>query len=577
MKHISFIVIILIINSLCTFSQQTKFKDLIKAELIFNSGVYINWKDKTKQKEADRFVIGVYGSDSSMYDLLTKICRYRLLKWKKIKIVYFKNINEITYIPMLYVDNKNNYEIPLIDSVISKWSTLLITNSCNNFNGIMINFFPRNALKKVEINKENIVARGMKINPMFYIVAKKYEEDWEMFYQKSEADLAIEKETVEQQSIVLIEQEKNIKLKEEHILKLSSNISQKESELKLHQEKLANLQNVILEKNKLVNITAITIKQQQIELLKQQIDIKKTRQLLKEQITEYKKQKSKIDIQKNEISQQQNLIDSQKSKLSKSIADLKKQQLVLYFVLVVLVLIGILSIAIFRSYRIKKRANKILNLKNIEIYKQNTEITQHKEEIETQRDEIEAQRDSLARQHKQILIQNKDITDSITYASFIQQALLPPEMLTAQLFYAHFIFYLPRDIVSGDFYWARKKENITYIAVADCTGHGVPGAFMSMLGISFLNEIIRKQEVTQASHVLNELRKEIINALHQQVTYSEHSLTSLIMKEGMDISLLVLNTETNECQWAGANNPLYIVSSRQSAVGSRQLAVGQMD
>jgi len=104
------------------------------------------------------------------------------------------------------------------------------------------------------------------------------------------------------------------------------------------------------------------------------------------------------------------------------------------------------------------------------------------------------------------------------------------------------------------------------VAVADCTGHGVPGAFMSMLGISFLNEIVRKQEVTQANRVLNELRKEVINALQQKGKTGEQ-------KDGMDISMLVVNTETNECQWAGANNPLYIVSSTQSAVGSRQSAV----
>ncbi|MBI5542079.1 MAG: SpoIIE family protein phosphatase, partial [Bacteroidia bacterium] len=118
----------------------------------------------------------------------------------------------------------------------------------------------------------------------------------------------------------------------------------------------------------------------------------------------------------------------------------------------------------------------------------------------------------------------------------------------------HFVLFKPKNIVSGDFYWTTKINNLLFVAVADCTGHGVPGAFMSMLGISFLNEIVQKQEINKASQILNQLRLEIINALQQKGVSGEQ-------KDGMDISLLVLNTETNEAQWAGANNPLYIISS----------------
>jgi serine phosphatase RsbU (regulator of sigma subunit) len=420
----------------------------------------------------------------------------------------------------------------------------------------MINFFPPNSIKRVEINKENISARGMKVNPLLYVVAKKYEEDWEKLYQKSETDLALEKETVEQQSLILKTQENNIKQKEEHILKLGSNILQKEADLKQKQENLNKLQNYILEKNKLVTITSATLKRQEIELLKHQIEITSTQKLLKEQIAEFEIQKSKIDIQKEEIASQQGLIDSQKSSLNKSIADLKKQQLVLYFVLVALLLFGLMIVAIFRSYKIKKKANKVLNAKNIEISKQNTEIIQQKEEIETQRDEIEAQRDFLARQRDQILTQNKDITDSITYASKIQHALLPPELLTTQLFKDLFVFYLPRDIVSGDFYWTRKKGDIIYIAVADCTGHGVPGAFMSMLGVAFLNEILDRYNKLSAGSLLDNLREKVVYSLHQ--TENEGG-----SKDGMDISIVAYNEKTKIAEIAGANNAVYLVRKNE--------------
>jgi len=225
-----------------------------------------------------------------------------------------------------------------------------------------------------------------------------------------------------------------------------------------------------------------------------------------------------------------------------------------------------MSVLIYRSYRIKKRANKLLKLRNNEISRQNSEIIQQKEEIETQRDEIEAQRDSLATQRDKILVQNKDITDSITYASKIQQALLPLNLLTSQLFNEHFIFYHPRDIVSGDFYWTRKKGDIIYLAVADCTGHGVPGAFMSMLGVAFLNEIIDRYNLLSSGELLDNLREKIIYSLHQ--TESDES-----SKDGMDISIIGYNEKTKILQISGANNPVYIVSSKQSAVGSQQPAV----
>jgi serine phosphatase RsbU (regulator of sigma subunit) len=146
----------------------------------------------------------------------------------------------------------------------------------------------------------------------------------------------------------------------------------------------------------------------------------------------------------------------------------------------------------------------------------------------------------------------EDIQSSINYAQRIQQALLPSRELLKDYLPNHFIIFHPRDVVSGDFYWATKINDWVIITVADCTGHGVPGAFMSMLGISFLNEIVRKKEVTNTALVLNELRATIIEALKQTGKQNEQ-------KDGMDMSIVAINVKTMKCLWAGANNPLYIV------------------
>ncbi len=148
--------------------------------------------------------------------------------------------------------------------------------------------------------------------------------------------------------------------------------------------------------------------------------------------------------------------------------------------------------------------------------------------------------------------QSKELTDSIKYASYIQSALLPSKELFDRLLPENFIFFKPRDVVSGDFYWISKYKNSIIVAAADCTGHGVPGAFMSMLGISFLNEIIGKGCFHSASAILNQLRERVMKTLHQTGDKKEQ-------KDGMDISLCIIDFDLQQLQYAGANNPIYLI------------------
>ncbi|MCL4856043.1 MAG: SpoIIE family protein phosphatase, partial [Flavobacteriales bacterium] len=136
----------------------------------------------------------------------------------------------------------------------------------------------------------------------------------------------------------------------------------------------------------------------------------------------------------------------------------------------------------------------------------------------------------------------------------IQDALLKAEEHESQHLPPHFILFKPKDIVSGDFYWALEKENHLYLAAADCTGHGVPGALLTMLGNSFLNEINAVDKLLTPAEILNKLRDKIISELNQTGKDGETT-------DGMDISLIRLNLKTNELHWAGANNPLYIINS----------------
>ena len=151
----------------------------------------------------------------------------------------------------------------------------------------------------------------------------------------------------------------------------------------------------------------------------------------------------------------------------------------------------------------------------------------------------------------EIAAQKEEITSSIEYASRIQLAMLPMEELFRNVFSDYFIFFKPRDIVSGDFYWINEVDKSVFFTVGDCTGHGVPGAFMSTLGISTLNEITANSRSLQANKVLNLLRKKIMESLHQTGKEGEAA-------DGMDIAFCILDKNRKTLQFAGAYNPLII-------------------
>jgi serine phosphatase RsbU (regulator of sigma subunit) len=154
----------------------------------------------------------------------------------------------------------------------------------------------------------------------------------------------------------------------------------------------------------------------------------------------------------------------------------------------------------------------------------------------------------------EIEAQKEEITSSIEYASRIQLAMLPENEHFSELFPDHFIFFKPRDIVSGDFYWIGEDDNHVFLTVADCTGHGVPGAFMSTLGVSTLNEIITNKKNLHANTVLNLLRQKIKTSLHQTGKEGEAA-------DGMDVSFCILHKNRRTLEYSGAFNSLYIVQN----------------
>ena len=154
---------------------------------------------------------------------------------------------------------------------------------------------------------------------------------------------------------------------------------------------------------------------------------------------------------------------------------------------------------------------------------------------------------------------NKKITDSITYAQYIQQSILPQESEIHKLLPQSFIYYQPRDIVSGDFYWLSEIGNKIIVAAVDCTGHGVPGAFMSLIGNTLLSEIINEKHITQPSLILKSLHEGILKSLHQ-------NSDEISCQDGMEMSLCAIDRTNNSIQFAGAMNPVYLIKNKEITV-----------
>ncbi len=201
-----------------------------------------------------------------------------------------------------------------------------------------------------------------------------------------------------------------------------------------------------------------------------------------------------------------------------------------------------ITIILFILFKKKKQHNKELKERNVIISSQN--------------EEIKIQNESINEKNKKLERQKHEILSSINYASRIQTALLPTKEQLNSILKDYFVFYSPRDIVSGDYYWSYQKQNTQIIIAADCTGHGVPGAFMSALGISFLNEIIVNKEKISSADILNKLRNKIKYALKQTGKFND-------TQDGMDMSVCVIDKSKKQVNFAGANNSIYLIRNKE--------------
>jgi serine phosphatase RsbU (regulator of sigma subunit) len=272
------------------------------------------------------------------------------------------------------------------------------------------------------------------------------------------------------------------------------------------------------------------------------------------------KQKEAEELQRvKEIALLQSETEKQQLQIEKETETRKRAiwMLILSFLSLVIVIVGLVvtrkkNALLAEQKLVIEQKNINLEQANIDITEKNIQLSELAEEVRTQNEEITAQKEMIEET-------NKNITDSILYASLIQTAVLPQDIDLAESFSDYFVLFKPRDIVSGDFWWLNNQKERTILAVADCTGHGVPGAFLSMLGTTLLDEIANYSPNISANKLLDELKVKMVEVL-------VHGKTNDPRRDGMDIAVCIFNKKTLQVDFAGANNPLYIVSNGEIEV-----------
>ncbi len=505
-----------------TVNAQEEMDNATRALFILDIAKYIEYDDEI-QLHSD-FKIGVMGRNTDFYWELYEMAKTRrFIQEKPIKVLMYPELDNIEKCHILYVNNSENFKMKEVLERTRGNNTLVISEGYS-FNESMINFVMAEGEPRFELHEEKLHMEDLKVNELFREQAIKTREDWEALFIETDIALEQEKEVVQEQKIVIDSQEVEIVRQSTMIM--------------AQRARLDSLNKEIQDKEKTIEQKTFILDRQVREIGQQNEEIVRQKQEVQSQLSILGKQQEKINQQEGQIDKQSIQISEQQTILIERLEAIEKQKMLIWFFVLALILVSGLGYFIYRGYRIKKESNIQLEAKNRQILHQKDEIQQQKEIAESQRD--------------QITYQKQHITDSIHYALRIQTALLPSlELFSEKL--DHFVLYKPRDIVSGDFYWVADIGSRIMIISADCTGHGVPGAFMSMLGVSFLNEIILNKGIIQPDQVINHLREEIIHALKQKDSESE-------IKDGMDICVCLLDPEKRSLQFAGAFCPLWILS-----------------
>ncbi len=511
-----------------------------QALFIFNFFKYITWPDKDTNSTFEIVLMGDSGDVllNELRSLSDNLSKTRKGKGISFNINRIDGIESVNGSQIFYFDKSSNLKIEEVYETLGNRPTLIVTQGYPFGNFVM-----DGDIVQYELNETKCEEVGLKVSKLLSIVAVKSEKEWDSLLDKME-DLAntddetikIDKEDltkiIYEQKRLLVEIEANTKkldAQKEVLKKQQSEISAKEDLIENAKKEIDNQQALIssqlakidVQEQNLANLNTNVLAKQE-ELAHQQKRLAEEKESLLAIQQEYADIESKLQEKEKLVNEQGKTIDEQVSEIFKKSTKIKEQESIIWLSAIFLIIVSILGGLAYRSYRLKNKANKI----------------------------ITAQKGEIEQQHKVLEEQHREITDSINYAKRIQTAILPPLKLVKGYMPDSFILYKPKDIVAGDFYWMEGVNNLIIFAAADCTGHGVPGAMVSVVCNNAMNRAVKEFMLVKPNEILDKTREIVLETFEK----SDEDVN-----DGMDIALCSINTESKKLCFAGANNGLYIV------------------
>lgn len=549
------------------FAQNDKNKEdgARQALFIYNFSKYIEWSNFNSLKE---FRIGVIGDEYNyVYDELITISKTKDVKGIPIKIERINYDTKLDELQLIYFDNSENTLIKNLYKK-TKGKPVLLVGKEYPFGQSMINFIDINNKIEFELNEEKCNKAGLKVNVVIKTIAIKTKREWDSLIEKMETitlqnENKVQVTTKDLEAIIAQQKqlEKEIATNKTTLAAQNKKLEEKVAEIKVkvaeikEKEKLIEASTLELTKQKeLVDIQNKKIASQQQNLSALNYNVVSNQIKLAEQQEKLEKDQAKLKVIKEDViliekelkekeavlARNEELISLQNSELVTKSSKIEQQKHIIWISVLFLIIVSVLGLVAYRSYKLKNKANQL--------------VTHQKLEIENQ---------------------HKEIIDSITYAKRLQEAIFPTLTSVKEFLPQSFIFFKPKDVVSGDFYWMEavsviknegrmrqsannekiaspNRNDIILFAAADCTGHGVPGAMVSVVCNNALNRSVREYGITEPGKILDKTR---------EIVVGEFAKSNEDVKDGMDISLCSLQFSESAAtlHWSGANNSLYLI------------------
>lgn len=572
-KRLKLSILIIFASISITQAQHSK-KD---AQLLVSRMYYFTQNLTWPAHQEKTFNIAFPKNEKEVKFQLERLAARKAIGGKKIKLIPYSTLKEVATqeIHILHLNNYFTRRIGLAASLTSSMSCLLISEDSGEKKNVMINMIVKKEMN-FEINKSNLSARNIKVGANLLLIGGK-EVDVRELYIESAKMLRSEKEKVETQKKHMAKQTVELKKQTKQITNQKVELQEQTNKLTAQSADIQKQVQLLLYQRAELDELLVATQQQEVNFQLKQTQLQEKEKEIAKQEELVKRNNAILEGLRGDVETHQSMIRSQKSDLKLKDKVIYSSKLQFYIAIALLALFGIVIFIAIKAYFGKKKANQLLQDKNNTIKAQSAEIHQRSEEvlaqseelakqnaeIQQQKEEIESQKEELQRQNDLVNNQNNMITGSIRYAQTIQSAILPPQKILDNSF-DNFVLFSPKDIVSGDFYWhARTYENDIardYFAVVDCTGHGVPGAFMSMIGSRVLNLLVNERMITDPAQILDGMDTAVQKSLRQDQTDN---------RDGMEVCLVKISHEKDgrsSVEFSGARRPLFVYQHKTKEI-----------